>query len=130
MELAEKIASTGYDASAEFNIRMTRDEDVNIIGLFGVLNIYTSHELKNELFELAENRDTKIVLDFAHLAGIDSAGIGSIISAMHRMRRIPGAKLIVCNLTGNVEKLFIVTRIISLFTVVRGVTEALELMRD
>lgn len=114
---------------ADFDVETREEEGITVLVLRGVLNIYSSHELKDTLFHLADRREVRIVLDLSQLSGIDSAGIGVIISMMHRIRRISGAQMILCGLSGHVEKVFMVTRIISLFNVVSSVDEALTQLR-
>jgi len=119
----------GQKVGVDFDVEMRDEDGVTVLDLRGILNIYSSYELKDTLFNLADSRVSRIVLDFSRLVSIDSAGIGAIIIMMQRVRRIPGAQMVLCGLSGHVEQVFVVTRIISLFHVVSGIDEALTLLR-
>lgn len=129
LSIVQEPGRPGHKAGVDFDVEIREEDGVTVLGLRGVLNIYSSHELKDALFELADRREVRIVLDLSQLSSIDSAGIGTIIAMMHRIRRIEGAQMILCGLSGHVEKVFMVTRIISLFHVVSGVDEALTQLR-
>ena len=64
------------------------------------------------------------VLDLSNVEFIDSSGLGAIVASMKSLGR--NRKLVLAGLTPNVEKVFRLTRMDSVFTLYRTLDEALD----
>lgn len=62
-------------------------------------------DLKNELNSLLEENPQELRLDLSGTAMMDSIGIGVVIATHNTMKK-KGGKLIVCNASENILKLF------------------------
>ncbi|MBP7737659.1 MAG: STAS domain-containing protein [Spirochaetes bacterium] len=76
----------------EFEIN--EDDDVIYITLIGEINLYTSKDFKNTLFEISQTKDKIMDLDFSNVDYMDSAGIGVLIS-LYKIQSKRGKKLII-----------------------------------
>ncbi|MEL7165918.1 MAG: STAS domain-containing protein [Pseudomonadota bacterium] len=71
-----------------------------------------------------DNDVSAIVLDLSHVEFIDSSGLGAIVASMKNIG--PDRRLILAGLTPNVEKVFRLTRMDSVFSVFPSLERALE----
>ena len=71
-------------------------------------------EFKDSMNAIDEN-NSKILLNLEQVEFIDSSGLGAIISVMKHMGK--GRKMDLCALTPNVEKVFRLTRMDSIFSI-------------
>ena len=86
-------------------------------------------ELKKSVERLIVSGVIKIVLDMGGVSAIDSGGLGGIVS----LRSILGKKngrLVLCNLTGEVQSIFELTELIDFFEVRSTREEALAALSD
>lgn len=69
------------------------DEVVNIT-VTGDIDLYSSKEFKNTVFEISQTKDKNIEIDFSQVDYMDSAGIGILIS-LYKIQNAKGKKLII-----------------------------------
>ena len=82
----------------------------------GEVDIYTSPELKNQIFSLIEERNTSIISDGESLEYIDSTGLGVLMSIYKKMQE-NSLNLEIINLKPNIYKLFDITGLNKVFNI-------------
>jgi anti-anti-sigma factor len=83
------------------------------------LDLASAPHLSIQVIDSLERGDRKLVLDFARVRLIDSAGIGVLLSAQRRVQAA-GGELVVANASAHVRRVFDLT----------GVGRALQLRDD
>ncbi|MEM6758088.1 MAG: STAS domain-containing protein [Pseudomonadota bacterium] len=81
-------------------------------------------EFKDAMREQTDNDFPSIVLDLSQVEFIDSSGLGAIVASMKNLGS--DRSLILAGLTPNVEKVFRLTRMDSVFSVFPSLERALE----
>lgn len=74
-------------------------------------------QFKDNMRELTQTGDARVVLDLSRVAFLDSSGLGAVVAAMKAIG--PGRKLELSGLTPTVEKVFRLTRMDTVFTIHR-----------
>lgn len=74
----------------------------------GELDIASAPYLGAEVLQLLEQGERNLVLDFAQVQLVDSAGIGILLSAQRRVRAV-GGELTVANASEHVLRVFELT---------------------
>jgi len=82
----------------------------------GEVDIYTSPELKNQIFALIEERNNDIIIDCESLDYIDSTGLGVLMSIYKKMQA-NSLNLEIINLKPNIYKLFDITGLNKVFNI-------------
>jgi len=82
----------------------------------GEVDIYTSPELKNQIFSLIEERNNDIIIDCESLDYIDSTGLGVLMSIYKKMQE-NSLNLEIINLKPNIYKLFDITGLNKVFNI-------------
>ncbi|TCS65381.1 STAS domain-containing protein [Primorskyibacter sedentarius] len=79
-------------------------------------------QFKDRMRELTQDGPTRIVLDLEQVDFIDSSGLGAIVASMKQLGE--GRKLDLCALSPNVDKVFRLTRMDTIFGIYGSVAEA------
>jgi anti-sigma B factor antagonist len=79
-----------------------------IVSIFGELDVATSPALRERLIDLVGDGSTQLVLDLEGVDFLDSTGLGTIISALKRVRTHGGDMRLVCT-QGRIQRLFEIT---------------------
>ncbi len=82
----------------------------------GEVDIYTSPELKSQIFALIEERSSDIIIDGESLEYIDSTGLGVLMSIYKKMQE-NSLNLKIINLRPNIYKLFDITGLNKVFNI-------------
>lgn len=82
----------------------------------GEVDIYTSPELKSQIFALIEERSADIIIDGESLEYIDSTGLGALMSIYKKMQE-NSLNLKIINLKPNIYKLFDITGLNKVFNI-------------
>jgi len=80
------------------------------VSLDGKINAVTAPELQNELKNLLTEEITKIILDFAAVTFLSSAGIRTILWTVTQMNGRQGT-MILKNVTDTVKEVFVLTEL-------------------
>jgi anti-sigma B factor antagonist len=75
---------------ADFNVTSREVGSVNVIELTGYLDAHTAPELETEFNRLIDDENFKIVVNFADLKYISSAGLGVFMAYVETMRENSG----------------------------------------
>lgn len=79
---------------------------------------------KDKMRELTDNEFARVVVDLESVDFVDSSGLGAIVGAMKQLGA--GRKLELASLSPNVEKVFRLTRMDSVFTIHDTAMSAVE----
>ncbi len=75
---------------SDFSIRIEEDQPVWTISLHGYLDAHTAPKLEETFEEMIESEKTKLVVDFANLDYISSAGLGVFMAFIEEVREQQG----------------------------------------
>lgn len=79
-------------------------------------------QFKDRMREVSDGGPARIVLDLGNVDFIDSSGLGAIVAAMKQLE--DGRTLDLCALTPNVDKVFRLTRMDTIFGIFDTVEDA------
>lgn len=97
---------------------------VVVIGVDGQLIVGNRHELKQKVLEALEEGERKLLVDFSNTGYIDSSGLGALVSLSKKIRE-SGGELKLAGLNEDLMSLFELTKLDTLFTIVRSPEEAI-----
>ena len=106
------------------SLHVTRQGDVVIVEIEGQLIVSNRQELKQRVLDEAEAGARKFLVDFGRTGYIDSAGLGVLVSLAKRLREL-GGDLRLANLNDDLQTLFELTKLDTLFAIARTSEEAL-----
>lgn len=107
------------------SLQVTKHGNVVVIEVEGQLIVGNRQELKQRVLDEAEGGARKILVDFARAGYIDSSGLGVLVSLAKRMREL-GGDLRLANLNDDLQTLFELTKLDSLFQIADTRERALE----
>ena len=81
--------------------------------------------LSEKLHNLVDQNKTKVVADLGKVSWMNSSGLGILIGGLTTMRN-SGGDLKLINVTGKIESLLIITKLIKIFDTFDGVDEAVN----
>lgn len=79
---------------------------------------------KDEMRTHVGSGHPRVVVDMAKVEFLDSSGLGAVVAVLKEVG--PGTSFALAGLTGNVEKVFRLTRMDTVFTIFPDVESALE----
>lgn len=82
----------------------------------GEVDIYTSPELKNKIFQLIDEKSLNIIINGEELEYIDSTGLGVLMSIYKKVQE-KNLSLTINNLKPNIYKLFDITGLNKVFNI-------------
>ncbi|MDQ2087706.1 STAS domain-containing protein [Herbivorax sp. ANBcel31] len=91
-------------------------DDCVKVSLSGEVDIYTSQELKDNLYRVVESNKKDLIIDCKELDYIDSTGLGIFVGALKKAKQHE-KKITITNLKDNIKKLFIITGLDKIFEV-------------
>lgn len=92
------------------DIAVTRVASVTVVVPRGDLDMAVAERLKQMLFDLVDRGELRLVLDLAHVAYVDSSGLGALVASMKRARGV-GGDIRLCGLMPDVRSIFELTRV-------------------
>jgi len=81
--------------------------------------------LHDKLHEFMESGTKKVVIDMSQVEWMNSTGLGSLISGLTTLRNNQG-ELKLANITGKIQSLLTITKLISVFEVFDSVEDAIK----
>ncbi|HXD24112.1 MAG TPA: STAS domain-containing protein [Gemmatimonadaceae bacterium] len=99
--------------------------DVCIVEVEGQLIVGNRQELKQKILDELEKGQRKVLVDFARTGYIDSSGLGVLVSLAKKMRDM-GGDLRLANLNDDLQTLFELTKLDTLFQISETRERALE----
>lgn len=101
--------------SLEIQYSITSENNLEVKPI-GEVDIYTSPDLKNKVFELIENKKLDMVINGEKLEYIDSTGLGILMSIYKKMQE-NSLNIKILNLKPNIYKLFDITGLSKVFDI-------------
>ena len=106
-------------------MKFTYDSQFKILTLIITEEIdhYTADKIRNRTdFEIQKYMPKELIIDFANVSFMDSAGIGMIIGRYKTMSMF-GGKTYMKNVSRSVRKIFEMTRILKIIPIIEGGTK-------
>ena len=95
-----------------------------VVGVDGQLIVGNRQELKQLVLEALDGGARRFVIDFTHTGYIDSSGLGVLVSLSKKIRE-QGGDLRLAGLNEDLQTLFELTKLDTLFAISRTAEEAL-----
>lgn len=76
--------------ASNFDMTVSAEGDITVIGLSGDLDFHTARRLREKLLELHAAGANNVVLDMASLEFIDSSGLSVLVAGLKRLRNSDG----------------------------------------
>ena len=105
-----------------FTVR--KDGDTCVVAVEGQLIVGNRQELKQQVIDALEGGARKFVVDFTRTGYIDSSGLGVLVSLSKKIRE-HGGDLRLAGLNEDLQTLFELTKLDTLFAITRTTQEAL-----
>ena len=104
---------------------MQKNGEVVVVDVAGQLIVGNRQELKQKILDELEKGQRKVLVDFARTGYIDSSGLGVLVSLAKKMRDM-GGDLRLANLNDDLQTLFELTKLDTLFQISETRERALE----
>ena len=98
---------------------------VVVVGVGGQLIVGNRQELKQKVLDALDGGGKKFVIDFTRTGYIDSSGLGVLVSLSKKIRE-QGGDLRLCGLNEDLQTLFELTKLDTLFQIADSRERALE----
>jgi len=103
---------------------LTKDKrGVVVVGVDGQLIVGNRQELKQKVIEALEGGAKQFVIDFTRTGYIDSSGLGVLVSLSKKIRE-QGGDLRLAGLNEDLQTLFELTKLDTLFSIMKTPEEA------
>lgn len=99
--------------------------DVVVVDVEGQLIVGNRQELKQKVLDELEKGERKFLIDFAQTGYIDSSGLGVLVSLSKKIRE-HGGELRLADLNDDLQTLFELTKLDTLFQIAETRERALE----
>lgn len=106
------------------DIDLTAGPRATVVAPKGDLDMAVADELRRTLTALIDGKQTRLVIDLAHVLYIDSSGLGVLVAAMKQARGA-GGDIRLCALEPDVHAIFEMTRLTKIMDIHPSRTEAL-----
>src|ERR1700739_4582859 len=101
-----------------------KEGEVVVVDVEGQLIVGNRQELKQKVLDELEKGERKFVIDFTRTGYIDSSGLGVLVSLSKKIRE-QGGDLRLAGLNEDLQTLFELTKLDTLFTIAKTPAEAL-----
>src|SRR4029077_7012354 len=120
------ISSPGYKRSLGMEIAERNDGKVTVLNVSGKITLGEGDMLlKDKLHSLLNQGRKDVLLNLAQVSYVDSAGLGAIVGAYTTMTR-EGGSLKLANVTGKLQDLLSITKLLTVFDTFDSEEEALR----
>lgn len=104
---------------------LTKDpRGIVVVGVDGQLIVGNRQELKQKVLDALEGGSRRFVIDFTDTGYIDSSGLGVLVSLSKKVRE-QGGELRLAGLNEDLQTLFELTKLDTLFAITKTPAEAL-----
>ncbi|MCC7430395.1 STAS domain-containing protein [bacterium] len=112
-----------------FKIDTKKEESVSVVRISGFLDAHTAHELEAEFQGITSKGDYKILVNFAGLDYISSAGLGVFMGFIELVRE-NGGDIKMCEMNVKIYKIFDLLGFPNLYEIFDTQAEAIEKFKD
>lgn len=105
--------------------QFTKEKSVQILQLNNFFDNIENSKILSEISNFIENGDIYFIIDFSKMEYINSTGLSLLINILTKARNA-GGEVIISNLSENISKILLITRIENLFEITKNKDEALE----
>ncbi|MGA8114405.1 MAG: STAS domain-containing protein [Actinocatenispora sp.] len=109
----------------ELSLQTDTVADRTVLQVSGEIDVYTAPKLRQRLVELVDEDTRRLVIDLRGVEFLDSTGLGVLVGGLKRMRALGGSLVLVCA-HERILKIFRITGLDRIFTIVESVDRALE----
>jgi anti-sigma B factor antagonist len=109
----------------DMSFTVKKTNDVTIFEVEGTLIVGNRQELKQKVIDEIEGGARKVLVDFEKTTYIDSSGLGVLVSLAKKIRET-GGDLRLANLNDDLQTLFELTKLDTLFQISESRARALE----
>jgi anti-anti-sigma factor len=109
----------------KFGIQVNAHDRGVVVSLSGDATIENTEEIRSTLQPILERSPARVVLDLAHLAFINSLGLGVLLE-FRRDLHAKGTKLRLCGASGRIAEMLRKTRLADLFPMYESADKALQ----
>jgi len=102
--------------SSELTVRTENLKENAVVFVSGEIDIYTSQQFKEKLYNAVDNSSGDLTIDCSGLNYIDSMGLGIFVGALKKMRT-NNRNIHIANIKDNIKKLFVITGLDKLFII-------------
>lgn len=102
-----------------------RQDGISVVRLLGRLDSNTSPDFEQKLFEVIEDGERSVIVDFEELDYISSAGLRVLLKAAKELKRSQG-KIVLCSMKDYIKEVFEIAGFVALFPIVPSMGDAIE----
>ncbi len=99
---------------SQLSLREEQGDNIIKVYLTGEVDIYSSQELKEKLYEIVDSKKMDLKIDCKELQYIDSTGLGILVGTLKKSKQNKN-KVYISNLKENIKKLFLITGLDKVF---------------
>ena len=103
------------------------EQGIEFVSLDGELDFHSAQDLRSGFMKLVDRKVSKILVDFKKVSYIDSSGLAAFVELYQRLKQYNG-KLVLFNLTEDVQSVFEVAKLDSIFQLAKSEKEALPFL--
>lgn len=100
--------------SGELRLHEERHENYILVSVSGEVDIYTSQNLKDTLYNIIDTNQCDLKIDCSGLNYIDSTGLGIFVGALKKAKQYE-KRIFILGLKDNIKKLFLITGLDKVF---------------
>lgn len=106
------------------NLKAKEIDGISVLELSGkVMGGPDATLLSEKLHDLVDQNKTKVIADLGNVSWMNSSGLGILIGGLTTMRN-SGGDLKLINVTGKIESLLIITKLIKVFDTFNTIEDA------
>lgn len=105
-------------------VKLTTVDDVTIVAPRGEIDLSCAPALRNHIGIAQARKPRKLIIDLTGVPYMDSSGVATLLEAMQACRRA-GGKFILCSLQDRVRSIIEITRLDTVFTIVKSADDGL-----
>ncbi len=84
------------------------NNSIPVIDIIGEVDLYNAKDIKDVLDAMIKSGQYQIILNLAKVPFMDSSGIGTLVTAMYKLKKYHGGMKVI-NTVGSVAKVFKMT---------------------
>lgn len=113
----------------DFSVETRADDGVSIVTVVGQADLHTAPDLRAVLGDVVDGGSRAVLVDLTGATFIDSMTLGVLLGALKRLASVDGRLALVCP-DEHVRRVFEITSLDRVFTIVDSPPQATALLRD